>query len=42
MAGISIHDTFQPGYADNHPEEVIYGDEEFKRRRAWMNKQRER
>ena len=35
-AGISILDTFQPGYADDHVEEVIYSDEEVARRLIWI------
>jgi hypothetical protein len=38
QAGISIADTFNPGYADDHVQEMLYDDEEFKRRRAWMDK----
>jgi len=38
MAGISVYDTFHPGYADDHVKEMIYDDEEFKRRRAWMDR----
>lgn len=36
MAGISLYDTFHPGYADDHVEEMIYDEQEVERRRAWI------
>jgi|SRR5580658_95188 hypothetical protein len=36
MAGISIADTFQPGYADDHVEEMVYGEQEVERMTALM------
>ena len=37
-AGISIADTFSPGYADDHVEEMIYSEEEVERRLAWLER----
>jgi hypothetical protein len=37
-AGISLWDTFHPGYADEHVDEMIYHGEELEKRLAWMEK----
>jgi hypothetical protein len=39
MAGIILYDTFHPGYADDHVEEMIYDEQEVERRRAWIRGQ---
>jgi hypothetical protein len=41
MAGISIADTFKPGYADDHVEEMIYDEQEAAKHLAWMRDQEE-
>jgi hypothetical protein len=35
-AGINLYDTFQPGYADDHVEEMLLPPEEADRHLAWM------
>ena len=42
MAGISIADTFNPGYADEHVEEMICDEQEAAKHLAWMHDQEER
>lgn len=37
-AGISLWDTFHPGYADDHVDEMIYHGEELEKILAWMEK----
>lgn len=39
MAGISLYDTFKPGYADDHVEEMILDEREAERQLAWMRDQ---
>src|ERR1700745_4104072 len=37
-AGISLWDTFHPGYADKHVDEMIYHGEELAKRLAWRER----
>jgi hypothetical protein len=39
MAGISLYDTFHPGYADDHVEEMLLSPKEAARHLAWMRDQ---
>jgi hypothetical protein len=39
MAGIILEDTFRPGYADDHVEEMIYDEQKAAQHLAWMRDQ---
>ena len=41
MAGIILSDTFHPGYADDHVEEMIYDEQEAAKHLAWMHDREE-
>jgi len=41
-AGIMLEDTFRPGYADDHVEEMIYDEQEAAEHLAWMRDQEEK
>jgi hypothetical protein len=38
MAGVSVCDTFQPGYADNHVEEMLLSPEVAEQHLAWLER----